>query len=276
MLVFVAALLAVALLVDARDQAADRPDATSTAAPSTPTPLPTSTRGSAFELQPGSVCQGSFIRPTPGAVRQFSPQYTQFREALGIAIVGGPAVSPDALDAAEATVRLMFQHNDLEDALAEVQAYVIVAEPNQDVLDLPEFSCLEGRTRPNTFERVCGVADRANYPVVTVNALDLLGDSEGPCGGLNILFHELGHMVQTWSVSPADYFDARLLHHDAISAGLYSGEYASLNFREYWAEGTQAFFLSADSSGVRDRDWLRTYDPALYSLMTLVFGEGGD
>ena len=144
------------------------------------------------------------------------------------------------------------------------------------MLDIPEFACLQNEESEEFFEHVCGVADRATYPVVTVNALDLVGSRRGPCGGLNILYHELGHMVQTWGMAPADYFDARLLHHDAISAGLYEGDYAATNFREYWAEGTQAFFDHVNVSGDRDREWLREYDPALYDLLTIVYGEGAD
>ena len=207
-------------------------------------------------------------------MREFAPSYTQVREALGIAIVAGPGVASEALDAAEATILRTFLNNDLEHALADVQAYVIVAEPDQDVLDLPEFSCLEDSVTAGFFDHVCGVADRASYPVVTINALDLLGDGDGPCGGVNILYHELGHMVQSWSMAPADYFDARLLHYDATSAGLYEGDYASTNFREYWAEGTQAFFLHVGVAGSRDREWLKAYDPALYDLLAIVFGEG--
>ena len=227
-------------------------------------------------MSTGSVCQGIFTRPEPGSERVFLPEYTQVREVLGIAIVARAGVPEAALDEAEATVLRVFLNNDLEVPLAEAGAYIVVAEADQEILDITEFSCLEEQFSNRFFEHVCGVADRADYPVVSVNALDLLGDSTGPCGGVNILFHELGHMVQSWSMAPADYFDARLLHHDAISAGLYEGQYAATNFREYWAEGTQAFFLHVGRSGHRDREWLESYDPALFGLMASVYGEETD
>lgn len=248
---------------------------TATAVPATPTAAPT-VRSNVFGGESAvSVCQTVFARREAGE-QQFDPSYTQVRSVLGISIVAGPAVSSKALDEAEATIERMFLNNDLEGPLEEAQAYVIVAEPRQEILDLPEFACLEREFGAQFFERVCGVADRAAFPVVTVNALDLLGDPAGPCGGVNILYHELGHMVETWAMSPPDFFDARLLHHDALAAGLYEGEYAATNFREYWAEGTQAFFLHSDADGEQDREWLKGYDPALYDLLTTVFGEGGE
>ncbi|MEI2659871.1 MAG: hypothetical protein V9G11_07975 [Bifidobacterium adolescentis] len=59
-----------------------------------------------------------------------------------------------------------------------------------------------------------GVAHRAHYPVVTVNELDLLGSRSGPCAGLNILYHELGHLVQGWTLGPR-----RLHRHTAVLSG---------------------------------------------------------
>ena len=130
-----------------------------------PSPSPSTGSGSTGSgvTFSGSVCQGSFTRPGVGALREFAPSYTQVREALGIAIVAGPGVASEALDAAEATILRTFLNNDLEHALADVQAYVIVAEPDQDVLDLPEFSCLEDSVTAGFFDHVCGVADICAY-----------------------------------------------------------------------------------------------------------------
>ena len=117
----------------------------------------------------------------------------------------------------------------------------------------------------------CGIADRADYPVVTVSELDLLGEITGPCAGLNILFHELGHLVQNWSLAPADYFEVRYLYQQALDAGLYAGDYAATNANEYWAEATQAYFLHSDLNGNRDRAWLESYDPALYEIVDRAY-----
>jgi hypothetical protein len=219
----------------------------------------------------GNVCQGLLHRPEAGAEPTFPVEYTQRREAAGFIIVANANVEPGALDEAAATVERVFRNNDLEQELVAEGAYVIVADRNQGVLDLPEFRCLDSARNQDFFSHVCGVADRADYPVVTVNELDLLGNRRGPCGGLNILYHELGHLVQGWTLSPADYIDIRYFYQDALSAGKYKGDYAATNANEYFAEATQAYFLSAEGRGTRDRDWLREYDPQIYELLDRLY-----
>lgn len=221
----------------------------------------------------GTVCDGTFYDPDPSDGREFAPFYTKKRVVLGLAIVGGPGVDLRAFDVAEATVKRMFANNGLEEFLIEQGAYIVIAEADQQVLDLPEFSCLSAGPGSDFFTHVCGVADHADYPVATVNELDLLGDTAGPCGGINILYHELGHLVYGWALDPADYFDARLLYSDAMAAGRYEGMYAATNYHEYFAEGTQVFFDRGDEAGRRNRDWLARYDPDLYALLASIYGE---
>lgn len=221
----------------------------------------------------GDVCQGVARMPDPGQPRRFAPEYTQVTEAAGIAIVANDRVSLRAIQAAKATVERFFAGNDLETPLAADGAYVIVVASGQGVLDLPEFRCLDNAGARNFFDHVCGVADRADYPVVTVNEDDLLGRPTGPCGGIDILYHELGHLVMGWALPPADYFDVRQLYADAIAAGKYRDDYAATNANEYFAEGTQAYFLHTDPAGRRNRDWLRSYDPNLYQLLARTYGE---
>lgn len=220
---------------------------------------------------PLDVCRELLELPSSPGERAFAEVYTQRREANGIAIVATAEVDPAALDVARETIERMFASNDLEVPLAQAGAYVIVLAQGQTPLDTPEFACL--RDEALGLAGVCGVADAAGFPFVTVHELDLLGDRAGPCQGLNILYHELGHLVQDWALADADHFEARLLYSDAIRAGLYRQEYAGRNFREYFAEGTQAFFASTDVLGTRNREWLRAYDPALYELLSRVYGE---
>ncbi|MCC7364235.1 MAG: hypothetical protein IT303_07660 [Dehalococcoidia bacterium] len=235
-------------------------------------PSPTPTREASARLPAeGNVCQGVLHRPAPGAPQTFPALYTQRTDAAGLAIVAPAGVSPEALEIARQTVEHVFAENDLEDILAEEGAYVVVAEPGQRILDLPEFDCLDGTSQTDVFDHACGVADRADYPIVTVNELDLLGDRSGPCAGLNVLYHELGHLVQNWSISPADYIETRILYQAALSAGRYRDAYAATNHHEYFAEATQAYFIHADLRGIQDRDWLERYDPALFELVDRVY-----
>ena len=177
------------------------------------------------------------------------------------------------MQAAHRTVARMFQHNDLAQKLVEQGAYVVIADASQNILDLPEFGCLSGSPSGDEVGHACGVADRADYPVVTVNELDLTGDRNGPCRGLNILFHELGHLVQGWTLDPPDYIDVKLAYQAALDAGKYRTAYARTNSNEYFAEATQAFFLTVDPNGDEDRAWLKAYDPDVYAILSRVYNE---
>jgi hypothetical protein len=223
--------------------------------------------------QSGDVCQGVIKRPDKGQPAAFHARYTQQRHVLGITIVGDARVSSAAFDAAEATITRMFSGNDLADRLVEEGAYVVIADRTQGVLDLPEFACLGGEFGDNFFSNVCGVADRADYPVATVNELDLIGNRSGPCRGLNILYHELGHLVQGWTLDHPDYLDVKLLYQSALDAGRYRRAYAARNSNEYFAEGVQAYFLYVEPEGGKDRAWLKRYDPGLFELLERIFGQ---
>lgn len=220
-----------------------------------------------------SVCQSILNRPGPDDPQTFPAMYTQRREARGLTIVADSRVSDEALDIAVRTVEEVFANNNLEEPLAAERAYVVVADDSQGVLDLPEFGCLEEELGAQFFSHVCGVADRADYPVATVNELDLVGDRSGPCGGLNILYHELGHLVQGWTLNYADYLEVKYLYQAALDAGKYRGEYASTNPNEYFAEGTQAFFSTQVRGEDRDREWLKQSDPDLYQLLDRIYNE---
>jgi hypothetical protein len=238
-----------------------------------PTITPAEEDPPAPRRQVGDVCQGVIKRPEKGQPVAFDPMYTQQRRVLGLTIVGNARVSGAAFDAAEATIKRMFGGNTVEDRLVDEGAYVVIADRTQGVLDLPEFKCLDGQFGDNFFSNVCGVADRADYPVATVNELDLIGDRKGPCRGLNILYHELGHLVQGWTLEHADYLDVRLFYQAALDAGKYRRAYAARNTNEYFAEGTQAYFLHVEPEGGKDRAWLKQYDPDLFALLARIFGE---
>lgn len=233
----------------------------------------TTTSAGLPHLKPeASVCQGILHRPAPGEPRTFPAMYTKRAEAKGIIIVGDANVDDDALRAAQQTIEKMFAHNDLAADLAAEGAYVVIADAKQGVLDLPEFACLGEQTGSDFFTHVCGVADRADYPVVTVSELDLIGNENGPCHGLNVLYHELGHLVQGWTLAPADYFDVKIAYQAALDAGKYRREYANTNPNEYFAEATQAYFLHSDVNGAHDRAWLQKYDPDIYKLLEQIYG----
>ncbi len=279
-LIFMLPVLALALVGGAIATAVIlRDEAGSATAPATSTataePAATTPSGSSAlpRLTPGqSVCQGLLHVPDPNEPRTFPPEYTQRRDVLGISVLAPPGVPVEALDVAEATIKDMFQLESSLQPLVEAGAYVVIAERGQRPQDLPEFSCLLDVYGEAFFSHVCGIADRADYPIVTVNTADLLGEPDGPCRGLNVLYHELGHLVHTWVLSPTEYLDVRLYYQDAVDSRVYGPDaYAISNPNEYFAEGTQAFFTANDRipTGIA---WLRGSDPQLNLLLEQVYG----
>ena len=235
----------------------------------TPAQTPVSTRP---QLEPQqSVCQGLLHVPPSGTPRDFPDEYTQIREVLGFSIVAGPDVPVEAIDAAAATIEDVFRDEALREPLVDVGAYIAIADRGQQPQDLPEFECL-AEELGQRYTHLCGIADRADYPVIAVSASDLLGEGDGPCGGLNILYHELGHFVHGWVISPADYIDVRVLYQGAIDSDRYRGDsYALTSPNEYFAEGTQAYFHTNDRDPASAR-WLLVNDPGLYALMESIYG----
>ncbi len=258
-LLIVAGMLGTVLLLGESHSSAPRASALTTV-----TPAPT---------HDASVCQSLLYRPDPSTGRSYPAIYTKITEAKGITIVADAAVSDDAIVEAKRTIERVFRNNNLAESLHEEGAYVIIADSRQGILDLPEFGCLARESAADVVSHACGIADHADYPVATVNELDLTSVPTGPCSGLNILYHELGHLVQGWALAPVDYIDIKLDYQAAIDAGKYRRLYAATNFNEYFAEATQAYFLHANTDGSHDRQWLQRYDPAIYELVARVYGD---
>jgi hypothetical protein len=251
------------------------PDSGGSAQPVSPKAAATAVqRAGTPKLAPESnVCQSVLHRPEVKADRTFPSLYTKVSTEKGIAIVADDRVSDEAIAEAHKTIARLFRENRLSDELALEGAYVIIADRTQGILDLPEFGCLGDTASADAVGHACGVADRADYPVATVNELDLTSDPKGPCRGLNILYHELGHLVQGWTLEPSDYFDIKIAYQAALDAGKYQKDYARTNSNEYFAEATQAFFYHLDPRGGRDRAWLKSYDPEVYAILERVYGE---
>ena len=252
------------------DRSADVPDSNRQVSPATPA-ASASPSGLPRLASEQSVCQGLLHVPGPGEPRTFAAEYTQRLQTRGITIVAFPSVSSQALRVAGETVEKVLAKDDLANPLADAGAYVVVAARNQGILDLPEFACLARNDPGGAIQHACGIADRADYPVVTVNEGDLLGERGAPCKGSNILFHELGHLVQTWTLAPPDYFDIRQFYEDAKRSRRYSAAYALSNPNEYFAEATQAYFDVVHPEQ-RDRAWLRDNDPQIFELVDRIYG----
>ncbi|KAJ3129830.1 Rsp5p-dependent ubiquitination, sorting of cargo proteins at the multivesicular body [Nowakowskiella sp. JEL0407] len=108
-------------------------------------------------------------------------------------------------------------------------------------------------------------------------AVALVGERSSLFGDGGTTFHELGHAAELIGMNVLNRtFDASVKQafNRSISNGLWKNAYASTNDYEYWAEGSRIWFgcSTARYQGEPPNiDGLKTYDPELYSLLSLVY-----
>ncbi len=98
------------------------------------------------------------------------------------------------------------------------------------------------------------------------------------------LMHEMAHAYQ-FLVLGEDHSVAQKAYRNAMDAGLYQSvehahggkrkAYAATNYKEYFADLTEAYFGKNDFFPLTRED-LKKYDPIGYKLMQMVWGQPSD
>lgn len=238
------------------------------------------------------------IAPPPEALA-LDPFYTKNVDAAGIPISASDAVPDEAMLAARRIVVAMLAHRpDLALALVDRGQRIAIMGVDEGTMDLPEQRDWK---KPAIDDPRLTFCERKHYDV----RIGRLTDAEywnkrarGMGGGLtsaatenllgipgtryfgeNILVHEFAHAI-LGAVRDSDralYARVERAYADAMAARKWTGEYASVNADEYWAEGTQFWFNSNKVAVVdgqqilSDRDMAR-YDPALAEVLKAVYG----
>lgn len=178
--------------------------------------------------------------------------------------------------------------------LTDVEIRVHVIPRHQDLTELPPWQDLRGTPVPDgdpgdgyaearTYDQVRAVGPAACHrgPLdVAVGEEQLAsfadGEHRSPVPELlgRYLVHEVGHAVEC-SLTPAQrealaasYAAARQRPLDHVVGDLPA--YTVSNEREYFAEGTTAWFGVGDTGSYR-RDWLAEHDPGLHALLASVY-----
>ena len=206
--------------------------------------------------------------------------YKKFTEASGYPIVASGTVNDYALrEAAYLTEMMLAKIPKVRDAMIENGSRLSVIAWNEFTTDLPEFAHLE----PKDFwdARARGTGGSETDPYCSCGEENLLGYPGDPYSKESILIHELAHNIHLRGVVRIDpSFDDRLrkTYDAAMAKGLWKGKYASVNDREYFAEGVQSWFDNNreddhDHNHVNTRTELKEYDPGLAEICREVFGE---
>ena len=217
--------------------------------------------------------------PPPKEVRDFfelDPFYQQWINVAGFPILASTKVSPYALKEAAYVIWQMIGHRrDLLKAMASNKIRLPVIAYNEIVCQIPEH---KQRIDP-AFCFFPEVRARASFCpsclTVTANEENLLHYFIGPPSTYSVLVHEVAHALHEAGLNTiAPAFDNRLRasYNTAMQKGLWSDSYAASNYSEYWAEAVGSWFDAPSSvNPIHTRDALKTYDPALATLLTEVF-----
>jgi hypothetical protein len=232
------------------------------------------------------------------------PFYQKFTSALGIPITSSEKV-PDAalLVARDIVIHMLAKRSDIRDAMVNtIHTRVAVMATTEMTMDLPEQ---RNWKKPARDDRRLTRGERENYDSPTgIGSMtdaqywnrrargmggmrltscaeeNLLGYPGTRYYGENIFVHEFSHAIHgvIRQVDRPLADEIETAYKDAMSKGLWKGQYGETTSNEYWAEGTQTWFWSnyefkgaPGEKMIQTPDDLKAYDPKLYELLSRVY-----
>ena len=219
--------------------------------------------------------------PPPKEIRDFfelDPFYQQWIDVGGLPVLASAQVNPYAVKEAAWLIEKMIGHRpDLLRTMAGNKARFSVIAHTEVITEIPEY---RSDPRPDFLvyrERGWGGSEGATITSSEENILNYPGPHSH---GYNVLIHEFAHGIHLLGLNTFDpTFEERLntTYKTAMQRGLWSGTYASADMREYWAEGSMAWFYPKGASSFNNsgnmREALKAYDPGLAALLTEVYGD---
>ncbi|MDE0685240.1 MAG: WD40 repeat domain-containing protein, partial [Candidatus Poribacteria bacterium] len=219
--------------------------------------------------------------PPPPIVRgffQLDPFYEQWIDVGGLPVIASAKVNPYALKEAAWLITKMIGHRpEVLRSMVENRARFAVIAHTEIITEIPEY---RSDPRPDFLvfrERGWGGTEGATVTSSEENILSYLGGG----GTYNVMIHEFAHGIHLLGLKTLDpTFDERLrmTYEAAMKKGLWKGTYASSDRREYWAEGTHAWFYPNGAGSFHrfgnTRQTLKTYDPGLAALLTEIYSDG--
>ena len=208
------------------------------------------------------------------------PFYQQWIDVGGLPVVASAKVSPYALTEAAWLIRQMIGNRpDVLQALVPSKMRFTVIGYTELLTDIPEYS--DHQPDFLTYRiRGLGGSGLSGYPAASASEENLL-HYPGINSSYNILIHEFAHVIHRFGLKVvAPTFDGRveIAYKAAMAKGLWQGTYAAADRKEYWAEGTQAWFNPKGGGSFYNygntRQALKAYDPGLAALLTEIYGDG--
>ncbi len=238
--------------------------------------------GAARADEPAPADHAGKVTPVPKELRNaldLSPFYKKYTDANGFPILSSDKASDAALlEAADVVNHMLDGRDDVRQAIIKNKVRLAVMAPDEQTTDVPEHSDL----KPKAYwdRRARGLGATHARPAVSCgeeNLLNLKGDRYDK---EDILVHEFGHVIHEMGMNSIDpAFDGKLKasYDHAMDKGTWKDTYAATNYKEYWAEGVQAYFDCAappqpgNHNDINTREKLEKSDPELFGLIDGVF-----
>jgi hypothetical protein len=221
-----------------------------------------------------------FSVSAPPAELKLDPFYKKYVSAGGYPIVSSERVNDYALKEAAYLVDLMLARRpDVRKAMIKSGSRLLIMAHDEFTTDMPEYARFKRKDYWD--RRARGLGGSETDPVCSTGEENLLAFAGDPYEQESIFIHEFAHNIHLRGLLNVDpKFDDRLkrAYTAAMSEGLWKTKYASVNSREYWAEGVQSWFDNNrrpdhDHNHVDTRKELIEYDPRLAALCREVFGD---
>jgi hypothetical protein len=242
----------------------------------------------------------SLMITAPPAALSLNPFYKKYADAYGIPVVSSEKVPNTALLVARDVINYMLLNRpDIRKELIRRRSRLLIMAQTEMETDLPERSDWKKPTRddrrltPGERERydkpggIASMTDKQYWNnrargmggnITSCAEENILGYPGTKYYGENILVHEFSHNIMSAmsAADPALLQEIEAAYKAAKEKGMYKGEYAINTVAEYWAESTQWWFFSNfefndGTVKVQSAEDLKTYDPAMYSILAWVY-----
>ena len=220
---------------------------------------------------------------TPLRVKHPLPRQTgdQSRTCLGVQILGSN-VSPSALDACEAFVKLTLSaRKDIQERMKNSNVALVIIPSDKKMTDVSQFASLKGTKTVDgrIWDDVRGSGGMATgglwaIAVPEENLIEQTPSTDKYAEGYSVGLHELAHTIQNKGVSSAERKTITALYEARKKAGgPWTDTYASSNELEYFAQATNCYHGANRGQGKNGPKWLKDNDNAMFEFLKTLYGE---
>lgn len=210
--------------------------------------------------------------------------YEERARAMGVLpICCFPCVEDDAVQTAQDAIDGMLATAN-QDVLTRMLTYglsVGIIGRDQVTTDMPAHAFLRGSFLADGRDwdaGTRGLGATQSVPCTTVGEENCTMVDDARYPDESILIHEFAHAVQECGFTEEMNHRLEAAHEQALADGYDQKLYMFSNWKEFWANGTQAWFHAICrtdvNAGINTRARLETELPLLADIMREVFGEG--